>query len=111
MSKKEQNKEKLQEQPVGETQEQLQEQQGQKPKPEEKADDNKPQEQSPGEVKEQPKGNKKPVKETDADAAKRLMAEFGVEEIHKAGSYWFKKVADAESWAKQQGCKVESYKK
>ena len=106
MSKKNQTKEKPQEQPTAGSQEQLQEQQGQEQPTEQ------PKEQ-PGqtEPKEQPKGGKKPTKESDADTAKRLMAEQGVEEIHKAGSYWFKKLDDAESWAKQQGCKVESYKK
>ena len=106
MSKKEQTKEKPQEQPTVGSQEQLQKQQGQEQPTEQ------PKEQ-PGqtEPKEQPKGGKKPAKESDADTAKRLMEEHGVREIHKAGSYWFKKLDDAESWAKQQGCKVESFGK
>ncbi len=103
MSKKEQTVEKPQEQSKGEVQEQLQEQQGQEQPTE------KPEEQTKPE--EKPKGGKKPVKEPDEAVAKRLMSEHGVEEIHKAGSYWFKKKADAEAWGKQQGCKVDSYKK
>lgn len=106
MSKKEQTKEQtqeqLQEQPTGKVQEQQkQEQPAEKSEgqPEDKRAEAKPQ------------GGKKPAKETDDAAARRLMAEHGVSEIHKAGSYWFKKLDDAESWAKQQGCKVESYKR
>ena len=98
MSKKEQTKEKP------EVQEQKPEQlpeQNQETKPEEQPKEEK--------AKEQPKGGKKPAKESDGDTAKRLMEEHGVEEIHKAGSYWFKKKDDAEAWAKQQGCKVESF--
>ena len=103
MSKKDQNKEKpeVQEQKP----EQNQEQQGQEPKPEEQPTEQPKEEKA----KLQPKGGKKPAKESDGDTAKRLMEEHGVEEIHKAGSYWFKKKDDAEAWAKQQGCKVESF--
>ena len=115
MIKKEQNKEKpeVQEQKP----EQNQEQQGQEPKPEEQPKEEPKPEEQPKEqpkeekAKEQPKGGKKPAKESDGDTAKRLMEEHGVEEIHKAGSYWFKKKDDAEAWAKQQGCKVESFGK
>ena len=108
MSKKDQNKEKP------EVQEQKPEQlpeQNQETKPEEQPkEETKPEEQPKEEkAKEQPKGGKKPAKESDGDTAKRLMKEHGVEEIHKAGSYWFKKKDDAEAWAKQQGCKVESF--
>lgn len=104
MSKKEQNKEpktqtveQPKEQPVEEQQEQPMEEQQEQPVEEQ-------QEQPAG------KGGKKgAVREGDGETAKRLMKEYGVEKIYKAGNYWFKKHDDAEAWAKQQGCKVEEY--
>lgn len=108
MSKKEQTKEQTKEQAQEQAQEQVQEQlQEQQKQPAEKSEGQP--EDKRAEAK--PQGGKKPAKETDDATARRLMAEHGVSEIHKAGSYWFKKLDDAESWAKQQGCKVESYKR
>lgn len=76
------------------------------------------QEQAEEQVQEQAEGKKEYIAPEVAinptslpEVAEALMEELKVDEIHKAGCYWFKKLGEAEDWAKQNGCKVESYKR